>query len=150
MYGDSDSPLHQGVGTDRFVAVWKLDSTRVESRLVGRGAPQSLTQFAGLPRAFGVQGDPEFPVPAPAPPASAPDPAQFLVPIPARIQELKARDPAGAAAWRDATRAVFTRALENGYQVVELIRDGALSYYVVEQQKSAPAVVAAGQKSAEA
>jgi predicted GNAT superfamily acetyltransferase len=137
MYGDSDSPLHKGLGTDRFVALWKLDSARVEARLVGRGAPLTLAQFAALPRAFGVEGEPHAPVPALAPPTSVPDPARFLVPIPSRIQDLKARDPGAARAWREATRAVFTRVLGKGYQVTELIRDGVLSYYVVEKQKSA-------------
>jgi predicted GNAT superfamily acetyltransferase len=136
MYGDSDSPLHRGLGTDRFVALWKLDSARVESRLVGRGPPLNLAQFAALPRAFGIEGDPDTPVPAPAPPASVPDPERFLVPIPSRIQDLKAREPGAAAAWREATRSVFTRVLGHGYQVTELIRDGAMSYYVVEKQKA--------------
>jgi predicted GNAT superfamily acetyltransferase len=138
MYGDSDSPLHRGLGTDRFVALWKLDSQRVESRLVGRTPPLSLVQFAGLPRAFGVEGGLEVPIPAPAPPPDAGDPARFLVPIPSRIQDLKLRDPDAARAWREATRAVFTRTVGRGYQVVELIREGLLSYYVVERVKSAP------------
>ena len=57
------------------------------------------------------------------------------MPIPSRIQDLKARDPGAARAWREATRSVFTRVLGKGYQVTELIRDGVLSYYVVEKQK---------------
>ncbi|TVR59571.1 MAG: GNAT family N-acetyltransferase, partial [Gemmatimonadales bacterium] len=36
MYGTSSSPLHRGIGTDRFVAVWEMDSPRVRRRL---GAP---------------------------------------------------------------------------------------------------------------
>ena len=130
-------PLHKGLGTDRFVALWRLDSPRVESRLVGRAPRLSLVQFAGLPRAFGVEGGLEVPVPAPAPPPESGDPARFLVPIPSRIQELKQRDPGAARAWREATRAVFTRTVGRGYQVVELIREGLLSYYVVERVRSA-------------
>jgi predicted GNAT superfamily acetyltransferase len=135
MYGDSDSPLHRGLGTDRFVALWRLDSQRVESRLVGRAAPLTLAHFSALPRAFGVEGGLEVPLPAPPPAASAGDPPRFLVPIPSRVQDLKARDPEAARAWRAATRAVFSRTIGNGYQVSELIRDGILSYYVVERQK---------------
>jgi predicted GNAT superfamily acetyltransferase len=39
-YGDTDSPLHEGIGTDRLVALWELDSERVAAHLAGR------TQYA--------------------------------------------------------------------------------------------------------
>jgi len=32
MYGETDSPLHRGVGTDRLVAIWDLGSARAETR----------------------------------------------------------------------------------------------------------------------
>ncbi len=38
MYGTSDSPLHRGIGTDRFLAVWEMDSRRVRSCL-GEASP---------------------------------------------------------------------------------------------------------------
>ncbi|NIP92192.1 MAG: acetyltransferase, partial [Gemmatimonadetes bacterium] len=31
MYGVSDSPLHRGLGTDRFVVTWELDTARVQA-----------------------------------------------------------------------------------------------------------------------
>jgi len=37
MYGDTDSPLHRGIGTDRFVALWLLDSDRVERAVAAIG-----------------------------------------------------------------------------------------------------------------
>lgn len=37
MYGSqTDSPLHQGIGTDRLIVEWQLDSPRVKARLDGR------------------------------------------------------------------------------------------------------------------
>jgi predicted GNAT superfamily acetyltransferase len=33
MYGETDSPLHQGIGTDRLIAVWPIATARVEQRL---------------------------------------------------------------------------------------------------------------------
>ena len=33
MYGETDSPLHRGIGTDRLIAVWPIASKRVEERL---------------------------------------------------------------------------------------------------------------------
>lgn len=136
MYGDSDSPLHRGLGTDRFVALWRMDSRRVEARLVGLEHPPAPVDVAALPRAFGVDGEPTG-VLRPVLPGGAavpPDPPRYLVPIPTRIQDLRARDPDAARAWRDATREVFSRALESGYEVVELVRvEGPLSYYLVER-----------------
>jgi len=39
MYGETDSPLHRGIGTDRFVALWLLASERVRER-IERRAPE--------------------------------------------------------------------------------------------------------------
>lgn len=33
MYGETDSPLHQGIGTDRLIAIWPIATPRVEHRL---------------------------------------------------------------------------------------------------------------------
>jgi predicted GNAT superfamily acetyltransferase len=38
-YGISDSPLHQGIGTDRLVVTWDLDSPRVRGRMEGGDSP---------------------------------------------------------------------------------------------------------------
>lgn len=35
MYGQTDSPLHQGIGTDRLIAVWPIATARVDQRLAG-------------------------------------------------------------------------------------------------------------------
>jgi len=36
MYGDTGSPLHEGIGTDRLVVAWDIASDRVASHLAGR------------------------------------------------------------------------------------------------------------------
>ncbi len=77
MYGASDSPLHAGVGTDRFIVRWCLD---------GQAAP-----------ALG--------------------PVAARVEIPAAIDEIQARSPAEAAAWRERTREEFQRAFAVGLRV---------------------------------
>jgi predicted GNAT superfamily acetyltransferase len=137
MYGTSDSPLHRGLGTDRFVALWKMDSARVEARLVGRDRPVGFTEMASLPRAFGVEGDPDLPIPS-TPSLPPVMPPRFLVPVPARIQDLKAKAPSIARAWREATRYVFTRTVGKAYEVVELLRcEGPISYYLLERRKGA-------------
>jgi predicted GNAT superfamily acetyltransferase len=35
MYGETDSPLHRGIGTDRLIAIWPIATKRVEERLTG-------------------------------------------------------------------------------------------------------------------
>jgi predicted GNAT superfamily acetyltransferase len=95
----------------------------------------AFAELASLPRAFGVEGDPDMPLPA-TPILPAELPSRFLVPIPARIQEMKAKAPAIARAWREATRSVFTNTVGGAYEVLELLRgEGPLSYYLLERRK---------------
>lgn len=81
MYGDTDSPLHAGIGTDRLIAIWQLKSARVQSRLAGRE------------------------------PETARMPAQVRVEIPADIHALNRADPRLAREWRERTRALFLKYL---------------------------------------
>lgn len=123
MYGVSDSPLHRGLGTDRLLALWLLDSPRVEERLSGRGAPPPSPESAAeLPLAFGVERQADLPRPVGGETLSAPDGDAILVPIPADIQALKAADPQLALAWREATRAALAPLLAGGWEVRELVR----------------------------
>lgn len=129
MYGRSDSPLHRGIGTDRFVALWRLDAPRVARRMAGEEAPPGPEAGAGLPHAFGVEvrGDG---LPAPGD-VDVPDAPRFLVPVPASIQEVKAADPGLAGAWRAATRAALEGPLREGWEVRELLRGDVWSSYLV-------------------
>lgn len=137
MYGVSDSPLHRGLGTDRFVVTWELDSERVRSRL-GGSPPPAPGDVGTMPAAFPVErgsGGESLPGPGPE------SPGAFLergaaaggirVPVPAAIQELRDRDPSAAAAWRQATRGILHPAIREGWEAVELVRDGEVSYYVL-------------------
>ena len=141
MYGVSDSPLHRGLGTDRFVVTWELDTPRVEDRLGGAGPP-GAESFAGLPVAFGVDvaaADPSPGVPGPADLAAlrveGAAAGGLRVPVPADIQGLRDRAPELAARWRSVTRTVLSPLLGEGWEVRELVRDPArpshLSHYVL-------------------
>ena len=134
MYGVSDSPLHKGLGTDRFVVTWELDSSRARARVSGEVQPPGRGEAAELPRAFEVERERTEAVPGPV----AEDWLERLraagggcVAIPREIQELKEANPGLAAQWRAVTRSALAPALESGFQVEELVPDGGISWYVL-------------------
>jgi predicted GNAT superfamily acetyltransferase len=131
MYGASDSPLHRGVGTDRFVALWTLDGWRARRRLEGRAERPTWEDVRDLPRAFPVTGGPA-PRPVPVATPDRDEAGGVLVPIPADIQAIRTSDPELAVAWRTATRAALLPRLAKGWEVCELIRTTEpLSYYLL-------------------
>lgn len=143
MYGASDSPLHQGMGTDRLLALWLLDSPRVEERLRGRGDPPPTAEILErLPRAFDVEMDGRLPRPVTRDATSDPDSTvadALLVPIPADIQGLKAADPDVAVSWREATRSALAPRLAEGWEVRELVRSPEpVSYYLLRRSEARP------------
>jgi len=130
MYGESDSVLHRGLGTDRFVVAWHLSSERVARALSGtlttgeaadRAAPvvNSELDEAGSPRP--VMGElPLLP--------------RVRIEIPRAIQEVKARSPELAREWRQNTRRAFLFYLGNGYRIDTLHRDGTgRCFYVLHR-----------------
>jgi predicted GNAT superfamily acetyltransferase len=129
MYGRSSSPLHIGIGTDRFVALWELASPRVETAARGEGLPP-IAGPAEARRAFDIDTVPAG-HPLPAPGMRSPERGMaFRVPIPENLQALKADAPEVAFAWRLATRQALAPALAAGWRVVGLDRvEGALPAY---------------------
>ncbi len=128
MYGQTDSELHRGIGTDRFLALWALDSDRVELRL--RGALSGARNGGGSPehgdgagsRVLDAHAGGATGLPRPGTPRLGLDAPRVAAAIPADIGSIMARDPDLAVAWRDATRATFSHYLERGYEVRELLR----------------------------
>lgn len=120
LYGrDTGSPLHDGLGTDRFVVVWDLASRRVEHALAREGEPD-LERFRSAP----AVGDPDH--------DEADRPARIRaervrVPIPARIQEEKAADARSGRRWRRRSRRELRWYLDRGYEVVGLRRSAGSS-----------------------
>lgn len=130
LYGDTDSPLHAGIGTDRLVALWPIASERVRTRLAGERPPEAAA-FAHAPMAVPVRVEADVPRCGAA--RLDLEEARLRVPVPADIQSLKARDRGLALQWRECTRAAFTRYLEAGWEVRELVREGAWSSYILER-----------------
>jgi predicted GNAT superfamily acetyltransferase len=128
MYeGELFSELAKGIGTDRFVASWRIASERVAMALRDhragsdepfRDAPvvnpgAEIRDIAELPTATRVQ-----------------------VEIPASIQAVKAERPDEAVAWRESTRQAFETYLARGYRVEAFYRDPAEGrcYYGMEME----------------
>jgi predicted GNAT superfamily acetyltransferase len=131
MYGDTDSPLHQGVGTDRFIALWQMSSDRVVARLAGseRGPESPPRDAHRVLDSHGVDG-----MLHPGEPDLGSRNHRLLVTIPSDISEIMERSLDVALEWRGATRAVFTHYLGEGYEARELLRSGATSEYLLERR----------------
>ena len=137
MYGQTDSPLHRGIGTDRFVALWQLDARRVERRLAAERSPPVIEDLAEVPRVLDC---------TPGSPSGWPEPEirdmaganEVLAAIPSDIQALKSASPELAARWRAATRSVLRSYLSNGYEVCELIRGARVSHYLLRRIEKSP------------
>ena len=130
MYGETDSPLHRGIGTDRLVPTWTLDSERVLCRLVkGHSGPEPGADEGAVP-AFEVVE--KHGLPMPTEPDLALEAPCVLVPIPTSVQEIKGKSLNAAVQWRHATRAVLASLLARGYEVRELYRRPAYSEYLLK------------------
>jgi predicted GNAT superfamily acetyltransferase len=131
MYGNTGSPLHEAVGTDRLIATWEMDSQRVAQRLEGRDDSPAAGAGPGLPRALeGERGDRG---PEPGTPRLGLTDEAVLVAIPRDVDRIMAHDPALALRWREATRSAFQDYLGRGYEVRELLTEEGLSHYLLQR-----------------
>lgn len=109
MYGTTDSPLHRGLGTDRFVVGWDTGVT---------GAPAlRRVSAAGAPAVNGTAPDDVDLTPARH---GAP---VVQVRVPSDIQAIQKSSLDEAARWRLGTRAAFMGLHELGYEVRGFHRD---------------------------
>jgi predicted GNAT superfamily acetyltransferase len=88
MYGQSTSPLHRGIGTDRLVATWPVDDAAVAKR---------RTEIAS---AFDAKWS-----------------ETASIEIPGDIAALQLSDMVAAQAWRERTRVALESALARGLEV---------------------------------
>ncbi len=135
MYGEgTGSPLHSGLGTDRFVVEWELRGPRAEAALSnGEAAGPGAGSLEDVPlAASALAGD----RPRPAQP-ELPDAPRVRVEVPRDIQRIKAESPDAAAAWRSATRRAFIHYMEQDYGVTGFVREGdpARCYYLLQCER---------------
>lgn len=120
MYGaDTGSDLHSGLGTDRFVVVWRLSDDRVARAIVQdlEPDPEPFLEAPVVNVQMGDDGEP-LPVEADLPTAPA-----VRVEIPADVQAVKAASGELAVRWRVTSRRAFLNYLGRGYRVAAFFRD---------------------------
>lgn len=134
MYGQTDSPLHRGIGTDRFIALWLMDNPRVARRLAGdeRGADSAV--LANVPAVLDETGQGD--TPAPGGVLLGSEAPVVRVAIPADISAIMSDSMDAAVAWREATRAALTHYMDRGYEVRELVRGDRTSHYLLFQERT--------------
>jgi len=129
VYGESESPLHRGVGTDRLVAIWEMDSARVEGRTEGILSAPSADEVRDLPRALSAEY--RSGMLEPGLPVLDLGHARVLLAVPEDLHGMMGVDLPLAARWREMTRKAFLHYLPRGYEVREFVREGPTSSYVL-------------------
>jgi len=126
LYGESESPLHGGLPTDRFEAEWWIESPRVIA--TQRGGRPEREGWEELPRANmtralgsgfrGPEGDSRLDL----------EDEELLVEVPENLNEIMARDRDLALDWRMRARAVFQNYFPR-YRVESFHRAEGRCYY---------------------
>jgi len=114
MYGETESPLHSGIGTDRFVVAWPVADAAMKQRLNETHAAavnRTLLEATILNSDNGME--------APGDPIT--DRARIEVPTDINAMQHSDRDQ--AIGWRRSTRAAFGRALASGLTVQGFVID---------------------------
>lgn len=116
MYGRTDSQLHKGIGTDRFV----------EGRPgPAPGADQGAKLTFGVLRVgnLNLPGEPDLAI----------DADRLLVPIPDSIQALRDASLEAALRWRIVTRSVLAAYFEQGYEAREFYKRDGWGEYLLKR-----------------
>ena len=132
MYGsDTDSALHRGLGTDRFIVAWEIN--RPEST----GSREAPLRPEGQDAARVVNASDGDGVPAMPQLRDGPAAGPLRVEIPLAIDQVQEASLQLAGRWRATTRAAFTWALEHGYRVAGFYRDAPArcGYYVLARKR---------------
>jgi len=134
MYGETDSPLHRGIGTDRFIALWLMDSERVVRRMSGAERGPGPEAGEGVSVVLGEGPTPaDTRQPQPDEPRLEVDEDRVRIAIPADISAVMAASMELAVAWREATRTALVHYLGRGYEVRELLRGPRTSDYLLKR-----------------
>jgi chorismate synthase len=122
MYGESLSPLHHAIATDRVVVECSTESYADDGARPDTVNAPMLTPFAKA-------GDVTL---------NGGSPVQVLIEVPWDLQSVVSESPAKAGQWRSATRSHFQWALSNDYAVTGLQRDATAqrAFFVIRRSDS--------------
>jgi predicted GNAT superfamily acetyltransferase len=123
VYGASQSPLHKGNPTDRFVAEWRIREPHVVRRLKAPAIPLRAHEIGGMRRANRAIPAGEWHEPAEL--VLDIEDRRVAVEIPIGFTEMLAAVPDLAIAWRMATRRIFTTYFARGFHAVDFFLDRA-------------------------
>ncbi len=123
VYGESASPLHGGLPTDRFVCQWWIRRPHVERRIRPAGLPLIASEAAAAPLVNETVLEGEWLVCVGIDTATTAD--RLAVEIPTDFTAMLSREPALARQWRLQTRELFVHYLRHGYRIVDFALDRA-------------------------
>jgi predicted GNAT superfamily acetyltransferase len=121
VYGASQSPLHRGNPTDRFVAEWRIGEPHVVGRLSAPEIPLRTRDIADVLRAN--HADPVGEWHECKAVDLGIDDRRVIVEIPMGFTEMLANAPDLALAWRMDTRLIFTTYFARGFRAVDFLLD---------------------------
>jgi predicted GNAT superfamily acetyltransferase len=137
MYGDTDSELHRGLGTDRFVVAWPIARHESEayahaSRKLAADRSDAVRLAPLLNPDLGDGTSPDLS------PLEKTRPEYVRVAIPRDISAVQSDSLDFAGRWRYSTRRAFQWALARGYSVRGVYADdvGEWTYYVLTSDPS--------------
>jgi len=138
FYGPMSDGLNAGDASDRLYVAWPLAAVPREG---GPAAPATVDvaaeRAAGAVTVLAAGADPSR-AGGPAGPATWPPPpgtAVALAQVPPDVETLRRDDPAAGRAWREGLRAVLGPALDGGWTVRGVDRDG---WYVLDAPQPRP------------
>jgi predicted GNAT superfamily acetyltransferase len=133
IYGESKSPLHGSLPTDRFEAEWLISSERVTKAL--RGELPDWPSWESLPRANATEATRQgFRVSAKA--DLEMDDDALLAEIPDSINRIMAEDMDLALDWRLKIRELFRAYFERGFEVRGFHRSEGRGFYRLEREET--------------
>jgi predicted GNAT superfamily acetyltransferase len=121
FYGDMVDGINTGDATDRLYIRWELASARALAAVRGE-LPEADPREAHVLLGRSATD-------APVEPGDAWPGGTALVAVPTDVEALRGRDPEVATQWRYAVRGAMRRALDRGYRIASMTRDG---WYVLE------------------
>ncbi len=123
VYGASQSPLHKGNPTDRFVAEWRICEAHVARRLNAPAVPLRTHEIASLRHANRAVAAGTWHEPADV--CLDIEDRRLIVEIPTGFTGMLTEAADLALTWRMATRRIFTTYFARGFRAVDFLLDRA-------------------------